>query len=613
MNTKKIIEIHQKVFSQLKNIWEISDKWNKYNLILDNFLDELNIKCTPENRFIAYSRISDFRVEPLDLYLDEMSNKIDKNNKLNNIKIPNKLKDKRLVLNKAYNYTKKIYENLYETFLDEIEQEKVLDDFELTLFLWTFNVWKSFNNFAPIWENTIFKQNEILDKKFDNNSEKIMDFLNNKDLLELDEFWNCTDRSYSVLKGWKIMSYIEAFPNEIKSIIISLEDFIEDLDKFKWKQKDNYTNYLISIKNAFSQKEINKLLSNWKEVDEAWMKIKWPIQITHPLEFYEDKYRKATAPEWDLRILDTETLDSKVKNNIESMYEIIYDKTWREKYSESYNFSKQNFNRVGLYISEPIMYFWANLNWISSAQVVPNDEDVSEKFWKKIFAYPKMVLDSKRRAPLMKLTKEILDESILTQYLKILENDNLYFDVYDIETIGHEFWHTLWLTKNSEALMNKKTWNFKNIEEFKATAGWLCSYFYSNKKDNCDFDKDILIMHLARCIWLLKYREVVEILSYYNESLIHLDIMFESNIFEIKNNKIILNFNEQNWENLKNNYIKHYEYLINIYLEKIDSGEFLYNYVIKDKKWNYVSKNKTLQDFQNYYYDLYKKIWNEVA
>jgi hypothetical protein len=50
-----------------------------------------------------------------------------------------------------------------------------------------------------------------------------------------------------------------------------------------------------------------------------------------------------------------------------------------------------------------------------------------------------MVLESKKKAPLMKLTKDVLDETLLNKYLKILGNDDLYFDIYDIETIGHEF------------------------------------------------------------------------------------------------------------------------------------------------------------------------------
>jgi len=34
----------------------------------------------------------------------------------------------------------------------------------------------------------------------------------------------------------------------------------------------------------------------------------------------------------------------------------------REKYSESYNFSKENFERVQLFISEPVMYLGSELN-----------------------------------------------------------------------------------------------------------------------------------------------------------------------------------------------------------------------------------------------------------
>ncbi len=611
MNTRKIIKLQNQIFFQVKNLWEVSEKWNKPNNILDDFLSELNIKINPENRFIAYSRISDLRVEPLELYLDEINKQIKQNNKKNSLKIPNKLKNKREILDKAYNYTKKIYENLQEQFIKNLKNEKLLNEFELTIFEWVFEVWKAFNNFMPIWENHIIKQNEILDKNFSCDWEKIMKYLRDKNLLELDEKGNITDRSYSVLKWWEVLSYSDAFPLEINSIVVSLEKFIKNLDKTNDENKQNYINYLQAIKKAFKQKDITKLLKPWQKVDEAWMQIKTPIQISHPLEFYEDKYRKAVAPEWDLRILDSETLNSKVEKSISWMYEKIYDEFDRKKYEQSYIFSKQNFNRVQLYVSEPLMYFWAEINWLFSAQVVPNDEEISEKYWKKIFAYPKMVLESKKKAPIMKLTKQTIDSKLLKDYLEVLKNDKLYFDIYDIETIGHEFWHTLWLTKDSEVIMNSKTWNYKNIEEFKATCWAICSYLYTNNKDQV-FNKNILVVHLIRSIWLLKYREVAEVLPYYNESLIHLDIMFESNIFEIKNNKILLNFNDKNWEKFKINYIKHYKKLINVYLEKQDAWVFLYDYVLKDKSWNFVSKNKVLQKFGNYYYELYKKIWNQV-
>jgi len=39
----------------------------------------------------------------------------------------------------------------------------------------------------------------------------------------------------------------------------------------------------------------------------------------------------------------------------------------------------------------------------------------------------------------MKLSKEVLDEDLLENYLKIIEDDELFFKIYDVETIGHEF------------------------------------------------------------------------------------------------------------------------------------------------------------------------------
>ncbi len=613
MNTKKIIKLQNEIFSEVKNLWELSEKGNKYNLILDNFLDELNMKQTPENRFIAYSRISELRVNPLELYLKNIAKVIDENNKNSHIKIPNKLSNNRMVMDKAYDYTSRIYIDLQEKFIYELEKQNIVDSFELKIFRWVFSVWKAFNKFMGVWENAIINQNEILDKKFEWNSEKVMQFLREKNLLELDKNWEETDRSYSILKSWKILSYFDAFWPQVNPIINALQDFIEDLEKENNLEKENYINYLNSIKQAFEEKDCTKLLSKWQKVDENWMILKGPLQIWHPLEYYEDKYRKAVAPEWDLRILDTESLDSKVDKNISKMYENIFkEENLKEKYLESYNFSKGNFNRVQLYISEPVLYFGSKLNWLFSAQVVPNNEVVSEKFWKKIFAFPKMVLSSQKKAPLMRLTKEILDENLLKNYLEILKNDKLYFDIYDIETIGHEFAHTLWLTKNTELEMNKKTGNFKNIEEFKATAWGLCSYFYWENIWN-DFNKNLIVMHLVRCIWLLKYREVAEVLPYYNESLIHIDIMFETWIFEIKNNKIILNFSKENYKKFKINYIKHYKKLINIYLEKKDAWEFLFDYIEYDENWNNLPSNKILKNFTEYYYDLYKKIGNKLS
>jgi hypothetical protein len=69
-----------------------------------------------------------------------------------------------------------------------------------------------------------------------------------------------------------------------------------------------------------------------------------------------------------------------------------------------------------------------------------------------------MVLESKRSEPFMKIQSEIFDFHLLDKYRKSLySRDEVFYKIYDIETIGHEFGHTLWLDLDTEILMNKKT------------------------------------------------------------------------------------------------------------------------------------------------------------
>ena len=143
------------------------------------------------------------------------------------MRLPNKLENKQKILNKAYNYVKRIYEDLFEKFIYKLQEKmcssplwkEIIGGGELEIFKWTLNVWKAFNNLMPVWQNSILKQNDILDKMFDNNSEKIMTFLKEKDLLDKNEKWNITDRCYSVLIAGKSRSYFGAFPREVWVII----------------------------------------------------------------------------------------------------------------------------------------------------------------------------------------------------------------------------------------------------------------------------------------------------------------------------------------------------------------------------------------------------------
>ena len=603
-NIKEIIELYNNLQKSLHDTL----KWVKENCrerdILEEFIWFLWIENTEETRFAAYSRIVWLHENALELYLN-------KTNLSDN--------EKRDKIDLSYKFVADYHSEIQALIITVIESKWLLTPFYLEIFKWVANVWLAFNDFFLPWRNHIVNWiNKDLEDEFNNDSDKIINFLNENNLFDKGHNGELADRSYSalVLENDKYISksYSEVFEEEINDIIAELDSFIIKLSSLEdeiYNSKEYYIEYLKAIKDAFLEKNIDNLVEKWSKVDEKWMKIKTPFQISHPLEFYEDKYRKAVAPEWDLRILNT-VFESDVEASIEFMYENIYDEIGRDKYKSSYVFSLANQKRVQLYLASPVLYYSSELTGLFSAQVVPNDEVISKADWKKIFAFPEMVLANKRNEPKMKLQSVIFDDKLLSEYRESLFwNDDIFYKIYDIETIGHEYGHTLWLDLDTEVLMNKKTWVFKNIEEFKATTGWLVMYFM-NEKLAPTLQKELMIHHVIRCINLLKYREVNEIEPYYCESLIHLDIMFESWIIKINNDKKIeLNFTDKIYSSLKENYIKHYKKLINIYLNKLDAGDFLSDYTVKNN-WYYLPINTEIKKYAEYFYETYKIIWNVI-
>ncbi len=618
-NLEQIIDLYNNLQKSLHDIFDWVKNETEWRKHLDDFLNYVWLDKNEETRFAAYSRIVDLKENALELYLEKQ--KISE-------------EEKREKINKSYEFVAEFYSEVQAVIISVIEAKALLTPFYLEVFKWVANVWLAFNDFFMPWRNHIVKWvNKNLEQKFNNDSDKIIDFLNKNNLFDKGHRWEQADRSYSALVlengEYKNKAYLDVFPKEIWDITKELDSFIIKLSSLEdeiYNSKEYYIDYLKAIKEAFLEKDTSKLVEKWAKVDECWMSITTPFQIGHPLEFYEDKYRKAVAPEWDLRIVNT-VFKSDVEESMENMYEHFYNapfsikgscpKDWgiiklREKYISSYEFSKANMKRVQLYLTSPILYYSSELTWLFSAQVVPNDEVISKAKWKKIFAFPEMVLENKRSAPFMILDSKIFEKTLLDEYRKSLFwDDKEFYKIYDIETIGHEFWHTLWLDIDTETIMNTKSWVYKNIEEFKATMWWIIMYFF-NEEIAPELKQKLLIYHVIRCINLLKYREVNEIEPYYCESLIHLSILFESWIVNINNNKKVeLNFSEKTYNQLKKVYVRDYKKLINIYLEKIDALEFLKEYTIK-KDWYYLPKDNNIREFVEYYYSLYKHVGNEL-
>ena len=526
------------------------------------------------------------------------------------------------IVEEAYLFVRDYWTKYHQDTIEYIEKNRLLTPFYEAVFKGVYNVGLEISKWQSSWTKTIINTtNKELLKQF-KTDEKVMKFLEKNNLFDIGHDEQIADRSYSILvktdDGYENKAYKDAFKQEVNSVIDALENFSDnliDLEDEVYGAKWEYIQYIQALITAFSEKRTNMLVHYWAQVDRAWMKIKTPIQIGHPLEYYEDHYRKAVALEWDIRIVNPKYQKQNQRaNKLQFMFDKLYneiDKNGVKK--EIYDFSLKSLQKVQLYLGRPALFFGAEFNGLFSAQVVPNDEKVSKEFGKKIFAFSDEILQAQRAKPFLRLSKEIFGQEFLTKDREFLfKRDDDWHKVYDITTIGHEFGHILWCDEDTETVMNKSA-NFKNIEEFKATTGGLVSFFLDEQTEEQYLEEFVISDIIKRAVGLIGWMEVDEVQPYYCEGLIHLQGLFETNILSWDNekNKLTINTNQDNTNNLKLWYINTYKSLANHYLEKFDATLWLNKFAKKEDKY-FLPVQKDIKEFVEYYFNRYKQIGQEL-
>ncbi|WP_418180895.1 invasion protein CiaB [Aliarcobacter lanthieri] len=576
--------------------------------LIDDFAKSLNLEINSDLRFALVTRLVNLR----DDSLVQVLKKINKNE--------NEIIE---LQEKAYQFVKKYWHQKHTDLIDFIIQNKLLTPFYREIFIGVYNVGLQMSSWQTSWTAQIINGiNKELMYKFDNDETKIMKYLEDEQLFDKGHGGITADRCYSALvkdgEKYKSQAYIKAFKKETTEVVDALEEFADKLIELEdeiYNQKWEYIAYIQSLIVAFSEDRTNELVSKWADVDRAWMKIKTPIQIGHPLEYYEDHFRKAVALEWDIRLTNPKFAQNDHRvNKIKSAFTKIYNSFESNlEYKKIYDFSFASLDKVQLYVGRPALFFGAELNGLFSAQVVPNDEVVSLEEGKKIFAFSDEILQSSRAKPFLKLSSEIFGQELLTRDREFLFNQtNSWHQVYDISTIGHEYGHILWCDEETESFMNK-TGNFKNIEEFKATTGGLISYLLDDEDDEKYLKEQVLIDLVKRSVGLISWMEVDEVQPYYCEGLIHLSGLFESNIlsWDDENKKLNIDLSDEKFEKLKEWYIINYTALAKHYLEKEDATKFLNRYATKEDRY-FMPNDKNINSFVKYYFKRYQDIGQEL-
>ncbi|QWU79978.1 invasion antigen B [Campylobacter novaezeelandiae] len=596
-NFTEVLQLVKKRKDQINSLYEIVDKDN-IGSYFESLISLSGLKKEKNTILAILRRLVDLKEENLVKELEK-----------NNFSEEKIIQIKHLF----YNEVRKFYEREHQELIDEIKSKKLLNDFYQTLIQGVHDIGLIMNDFESSWTKEIIeKNNKILSSMF-KDLDLALDFLKQNKLYQVDREGKICERSYGVLvrigQIWRFVPYAKFFENEILRLEFAFDSMIDKLKKIaNTNEEFAYIKYLVKLKAAFCERQEDKVIEAWQEAELAWMEVKSPLQIGHPLEYYEDNYTHAVALEWDIRLQDESCFDvAKFINQINTSFEKICKNIDLDNDSlktEVFN----NINKTQLYICTPMIFYGAELRGLFSAQVVPNDEFVSAKLGKKIFAFLNFVYESAKSKPFMKLSNIIFNKEFLDYGREILFfKEEVWKRVYEISTIGHEFGHIFFIDQESEKLMNQSGY-FKNIEEYKATTGGLVNFFYHEVDE---LRMPVFHELIKRAISLIAWQKTEEVKPYYTEGLIHLDLLFRSRVLSFKNKKLSINFTLEFYERFKNLTLQNYYNLAKHYTEKKDAKEFL-NLFCTLENGIFLPINEECRDFVLYYYDLYEQIGNEL-
>lgn len=598
----QIIEQNQSDTNSLYDILDANSNHSESKFISD-LIKSLGLEVTKETKMAVISRVVNLRSDSLKQVLEKNGSSED---------------DIEQKLELAYKTVSAFYIKKHQNIINQVVEKELLTPFYQEVFKGVHEVGLAFTSWQTKWTNhIIYGVNKDLYKLFNGDEEKIFIMLNQKNLHDTGHNNRQADRSYSALKKnsngeYENLAYCDLFYDEVQIVVKALDKFIKNLKNRPddiFNMQVEYIEYLSAIKVALLESDTTKLVEKWAEVDRKWMKITSPLQIGHPLEYYEDHYRKAVALEWDLRIVNPKNSAGIVIDDVKNMYDNIFAelKDVSRETIKTYNNSINSLNSVQLYLGRPALFYGAEFDGLFSAQVVPNDEVVSKEEGKKIFAFADNVLESSRAKPFLKLHSQIFPKDFLhDSRVQLFSDAKRWHEIYNITTIGHEYGHILWIDNDTETLMNKSG-NFKNIEEFKATTGGLVAFFTNPQEE---LKKDIMTDVIKRAVGLISWRETSEVQPYYCEGLIHLQGLFETKVL-IFEKELKIDMSDEAYEKLKDWYIQTYKDLATHYLLKKDASQFLEKFAVKNSK-TYDPKDEGIRYFVNYYWNLYKEFGQVV-
>ena len=202
----------------------VDNKNTKNEEILKSFINRLNLEDNSEIRMALATRLVSLRDDSMVQVLKKEGRKESEIDQIKDI---------------AFDFVSNFYLKRHKNLISEIEKNGLLTPFYRKVFSCFAKVGKAFTDWQLDWTNSIVRGvNKKLLVQFENNEEKVCNYLSENQLIDLGHGEQAGDRCYSVLfekekeKGkWISKSYLEYFPTHVNNVIFGLKEMMVELAK----------------------------------------------------------------------------------------------------------------------------------------------------------------------------------------------------------------------------------------------------------------------------------------------------------------------------------------------------------------------------------------------
>jgi len=178
----------------------------------------------------------------------------------------------------------------------ELEEKCGFDDFERALICGSTRISQAYDEYWNVWMRACIHPD--LKEAISNIDEK-----EQHPMLKSPYTMIRVEKESSGKTKVSVEPYAVFLKEALHPILIAFENCIQAMSKFN--RADPNVAYMTAYRDALSQTKLDRLESDWEQVDRLWMDCDGPIQVVHDIEDgYFDPLRCKQGPDFSIRFVD---------------------------------------------------------------------------------------------------------------------------------------------------------------------------------------------------------------------------------------------------------------------------------------------------------------------